>query len=102
VSVEIAEEYLPSVDPESGTPLEAPEEGQGVLTINAHHEIELDAVLHDELLLTEPMHPLCRPGCPGLCVTCGQSLRAAAHDHGESQIDPRLAVLARLLDRPDG
>ncbi len=101
VGVEIAEEFLPSVDPDSGTPLAAPDEGEGVLAINAHHEIELDPVLHDELLLTEPMHPLCRPDCPGLCVTCGQSLAGAAHDHGEPEIDPRLAVLARLLDHAD-
>ena len=103
VSVEIAEEYLPSADPESGAPLEAPDEGEGegVLVINAHHEIELDPVLHDELLLTEPMHPLCRPDCPGLCATCGQSLRGGTHEHGDEEIDPRLAELGRLLDDLD-
>ena len=101
VSVDIAEEYLPSVDPESGAPLESPDESEGVLVIDAHHEIELDAVLHDELLLTEPMHPLCRPDCPGLCATCGQSLRSGTHDHGDEEIDPRLAVLGRLLDDLD-
>jgi uncharacterized protein len=98
VSVPIAEEFVPSVDPESGAPLAAPAEDEDVQAIDAHHEVELDATLHDELLLTEPMHPLCRPDCPGLCSECGQSLRGGPHDHGPAELDPRLAGLARFLE----
>ncbi len=100
VTVPISEEFLPSVDPESGTPLAQPSDDEEVQAITAHHEVELDRVLHDELLLTEPMHPLCRPDCPGLCAECGQSLASGPHDHGPAEIDPRLAALARLLDQP--
>lgn len=98
VTIPISEEFLPSVDPESGRPVATPAEDEEVLAINAHHEIELDPVLHDELLLTEPMHPLCRPDCPGLCTECGESLASGPHDHGPAEIDPGLAGLARLLD----
>ena len=101
VTVPISEEFLPSIDPESGAALAGPAEDEEVQAINAHHEIELDPILHDELLLTEPMHPLCRPDCPGLCSECGQSLASGPHDHGPGEIDPRLAGLARLLDRRD-
>jgi uncharacterized protein len=80
----IDEEFLPSLDPETGAP------------INAHHEIDLASVIHDELSLTEPMHPLCRPDCPGLCVVCGAPLEHGAHGHYDEEIDPRLAVLARF------
>jgi uncharacterized protein len=98
VRVAVAEEFLPSVDPETGSPVGA-EEGEGpeTLRIDEHHEIELDGVLHDELLLTEPMHPLCRPDCPGLCVECGGRLDSGDHAHAAEEIDPRLAGLAALL-----
>ena len=82
VHVTISEEYLPSVDPQTrraGRPRRAPM--RPVQLIDAHHEIDLTGVLHDEFALTEPMHPLCRPDCPGLCAECGARLdeRHAAH-----------------------
>lgn len=94
--VTIAEEYLPTLDPETGgsVPLG---EGEEASRVNEHHEIDLAPVLHDELSLTEPMHPLCRPDCPGLCPICGQSLSDGPHAHDSEEIDPRLAGLARFL-----
>jgi uncharacterized protein len=96
VRVDLDEEYLPSVDPSTGVALVTTDE-EGPLRINGHHEIELDGVLHDELVLTEPMHPLCRPDCPGLCAECGERLDSSHQAHGASDIDPRLAGLAALL-----
>jgi uncharacterized protein len=103
VRVAIGEEYVPSVDLESGAQLSIGEADEGALTINARHEIELDEVLHDELALTEPMHPLCRPDCPGLCPECGERIEPGHQPHAESETDPRLAPLASLLrgDRAD-
>jgi uncharacterized protein len=98
----VEEEYLPSVDPVNGTPLAIEASDAEAQRVDARHEIDLGPVLHDELALTEPMHPLCRPDCPGLCVVCGASLVNGAHDHGEPEIDPRLAGLARLLDDGGG
>jgi uncharacterized protein len=100
VSVPIEEEFLPSVDLESGAQLHAEGADADVtLRIDERHEIDLSGVFHDELALTEPMHPLCRPDCPGLCVECGERLDRGDHAHGEPEIDPRLAGLARFLDR---
>lgn len=101
VSVPIDEEYLlpsePMTDPAGqGTLEDAP------LRIDEHNEIDLGQVVHDELSLTEPMHPLCTPDCPGLCQVCGAALKGGLHDHAEEEIDPRLAALAHLRDRtPD-
>ena len=100
-AVAIAEEYVPSVDLETGAALSIAEHDEGALSINAQHEIELDPVLHDELALTEPMHPLCRPDCPGLCPECGERLEAGHRAHAEAETDPRLAPLARLLRGDD-
>lgn len=101
VEVQIAEEFLPTIDPVSGAAVAADEVGEAQ-RIDAHHEIDLDPVIHDELSLTEPMHPLCRPDCPGLCPVCGESLSGGPHGHDDEEIDPRLASLARLLREDDG
>lgn len=101
VRLDLEEEFLPSVDPNTGMPV-VTEEEVGPLRINAHHEIELDGVLHDELVLTEPMHPLCRPDCPGLCPECGQRVDTSHEPHGALEIDPRLAGLAALLGDDEG
>jgi uncharacterized protein len=104
VTAPISEEFLPSIDPESGAPVHAEraeDEGQGVRRIDDHHEIQLDGVFHDELLLQEPMLPLDRPDCPGLCSVCGEKLDRGDHRHESDEIDPRLAALAALLERPD-
>ncbi len=94
----IEEEFLPTIDPLSGAPVVTDLGDEEAQRIDARHEIDLRTVLHDELALTEPMHPLCRPDCPGLCAVCGRSLADGPHDHGGDEIDPRLAGLARLLE----
>ena len=103
VRVGIEEEFRPSIDPETGAPIRLDAvDGESALRIDEHHEIDLEGVFHDELALTEPMHPLCRPDCPGLCVECGQRLDSGDHAHGGDEIDPRLAALAVLLKERDG
>jgi uncharacterized protein len=99
VTADLEEEFVPSVDPVSGHPIR---EALGTdedepNRIDDHHEIQLDAIFRDELALTEPMVPLCRPDCPGLCPECGERLDRGDHDHGGPEIDPRLAGLAALL-----
>ena len=97
VTVDLDEEFLPL--PDAGTPVASDEAASGVLRIDEHNEIDLAPPIHDELSLTEPMHPLCRPDCPGLCPVCGERLTTGPHEHGDDEIDPRLASLASLLDR---
>ena len=101
VTVDVSEEFLPSVDPTTGSPLAATEGDDAVQHVDAHHEITMDGLLHDELALTEPMHPLCSPECPGLCVECGERLDAGHPTHTDAEIDPRLAALAALLPKKD-
>ena len=100
VAVRVEEEFLPSVDPQTGVALVA-DGVDAAQRIDEHHEIEVDVLFHDELALSEPMHPLCRPDCPGLCAECGGRLDTGDHDHDRNEIDPRLAGLAALLGDPE-
>jgi uncharacterized protein len=98
VHLQLAEEFLPTVDPQRGVPLAPPAADEEALAIDAQHQIDLTPVLHDELALSEPMHPLCRPDCPGLCPGCGRHMDVGSCDCTFDEPDPRLAALARLLE----
>jgi uncharacterized protein len=59
--------------------------------------LDLRGWAHDALALALPAQILCRPGCAGLCPTCGANLNEAGPDHRhESAPDPRWAKLAEL------
>jgi uncharacterized protein len=96
VEARIQEEYLPSLDIASGRPLPTSDEPD-VLRLTDHHELSLEIPIREAILLAEPIAPLCRPDCPGLCVVCGGRLDAGAHDHPDEEIDPRLEALRGLL-----
>lgn len=98
VHLQLAEEFLPTVDPARGGLLPPPAADEDALTIDPRHQIDLTPVLHDELVLSEPMHPLCRPDCPGLCPGCGRHMDVGSCDCASDEPDPRLAALARLLE----
>jgi uncharacterized protein len=99
LTFELEEEALPSVDLTSGLPVETASEPD-VLRLTDHHELDLEPVVRDAISLAEPIAPLCRPECPGLCETCGLDLTDnPGHEHPDEDIDPRLAALAGLRDQ---
>lgn len=94
VEVEIEEEALPSIDFETGQPLDRSAEPDA-LRLDDHHELDLHEPVREALSLAEPIAPLCREACRGLCVTCGADLNSGPdHGHDDDEIDPRLAALA--------
>jgi uncharacterized protein len=96
VSVDLDEEALPSIDLDSGLPLDVTEDPDA-LRLNDHHELDLAPALRDAISLAEPIAALCRPDCPGLCVVCGADLTDdPEHAHPDADIDPRLAPLEAL------
>ena len=64
--------------------------------------LEADAAIMEEVALELPIYHLCREDCPGLCPRCGK--RLADGDcgcNGKKDVDPRLAILQKLLDNPE-
>lgn len=63
--------------------------------------VEIGADLAEAFVLELPMRHLCDEECPGLCPKCGK--RRADGDCGckfEKEIDPRLKVFQKLLEKP--
>lgn len=92
IELRIEEEALPSVDLQTGLPVEVAAEPDA-LRLTDHHELDLEQTVREAIQLAEPIAPLCEPDCPGLCPVCGERLTGGPHDHGEDAIDPRLEVL---------
>lgn len=87
----ISEEVLPSVDILTGLPIDATAEPD-VERLTSGHELDFGRLVRAAIALAEPIAPLCRPDCPGLCPICG-ALAVAGHAHAEEAVDPRLAPL---------
>jgi uncharacterized protein len=45
--------------------------------------IDLSPVVREYFLLDNPIKPLCRPDCQGLCVVCGENLNTSTCQHQE-------------------
>jgi uncharacterized protein len=99
IQLELREEALPMVDIKSGLPVDV-RPGQESLRLDEHHELHLASAVRDAISLAEPIAPLCRPDCRGLCAVCGIDLNEDhAHSHPDDEIDPRLAGLVEIRDR---
>ena len=59
--------------------------------------IDLEPVIHEAVVLAEPMRVLCSPDCRGLCPKCGKDWNEGPCDCTDDEPDPRLAALAKLL-----
>jgi uncharacterized protein len=62
-------------------------------------QVDLSAVVSEQILLDIPMKPVCRESCKGLCDQCGADLNQGDCDCSKERLDPRLAGLAEIKDR---
>jgi uncharacterized protein len=64
------------------------------------HEVILDELVREHLLLECPMQPLCSPDCRGIPIP--ERVRPPSEDFGASGIDPRLRPLQQLRGKLSG
>ena len=62
--------------------------------------IDLEPLVRDEIVLTMPLAPLCRPDCLGLCAECGERFDDLEPGHSHEILDPRWADLAAKFGVP--
>ncbi|MSP14088.1 MAG: DUF177 domain-containing protein [Chloroflexi bacterium] len=98
VKSDVEEEFVPTIDLETGATLPIADGQDEALLIDERHMLDLSEVIRQDILLAIPVHPLCRSDCKGLCVTCGQDLNEGSCDCREEQADPRWEALRDLLE----
>jgi len=93
--IDLEEEFRPRIDIFTGAVL--PNVGEDAsLIINEYHVLDLSEVLRQAMLLTQPLPPLCRDDCAGLCPTCGVNKNLETCDCHTVEIDSRWAALSAL------
>ncbi|HEY3083150.1 MAG TPA: DUF177 domain-containing protein [Chloroflexota bacterium] len=96
VLTRFSEEYFPTVDLRTGQSLARPEGEEGFMLDEAH-ELDITEPVRQAVLLAQPMKPLCRHDCRGLCPSCGQNLNLGQCNCVPETSDLRLARLADWL-----
>ncbi|MBI2760276.1 MAG: DUF177 domain-containing protein [Chloroflexi bacterium] len=91
----IEEEFLPTVDPFTSARLPEPDDPTAFRIDELHH-VDLTEAVRQAAVLNEPMQPLCRPDCRGLCATCGADLNAGACGCPPEPADERWSALQQL------
>ena len=59
-------------------------------------QIDLGAMIRENILLDAPLAPLCRPDCAGLCPTCGSTSTPPPATASTAVVDPRWEALSQL------
>lgn len=59
--------------------------------------LDLNPLVHEDIVLSLPGKVLCSPDCRGLCTTCGANLNTGQCSC-KKPTDPRLEALQQLLD----
>ena len=96
VDMEIAEEYIPTIDIVSGARVETLEGEEDAYRIDAQHVIDLARAVAQYWAMALPMAPLCDEDCRGLCPVCGEEIASTGHACTGDQVDTRWAKLAKL------
>lgn len=97
VESELSREFLPSIDVFTGLPREIvadPEEPR----IGPNHLLDLADEIRQDIVVSQPIQPLCREECAGLCPSCGQDLNVArcnCERHEDAQAVGRLGELLK-------
>lgn len=91
----ITEEFLPVTNIVTGLP-ETIDADPDEPRVNANHELDLTESIRQDIVVQQPLQPLCRPDCPGLCPDCGRDLNAGACDCRVREAEPVPSPLGRL------
>jgi uncharacterized protein len=96
ISIELEEEFYPSIDVNTGALLPPPEDADEANRINEQHTLDLLEVVRQNALLESDELLYCRPDCRGLCPHCGQDRNTDPCDCEDDEIDMRWAALQEL------
>jgi uncharacterized protein len=99
VDVHFQEEYVPLVDADTGERIYLGEDDEA-FRIGPEFWLDLREGLRQYILMSEPLKPLCRDDCAGLCSHCGADLNAGPCNC-QPETDERWDALAGLKQEMD-
>ena len=86
IESEISEEYLPSISIVTGQVIDI-EADLEEPRISPNHEIDVTDLVRQDIVLQQPLQPLCQPDCPGLCQQCGAVLLQGDCGHVDAVVE---------------
>ncbi len=95
LEVDFQEEYLPTVDADTGSRLAVAEDGDGFL-IDDRQVLDLSEAVRQYRLAVQPMQALCRADCKGLCANCGEDLNRGPCSCDAAATEPPMHTVARV------
>lgn len=90
---DIEAQYRPTIDIESGYPIEYEDDGE-TFVIDDSHLLDLTDLLRQVSILTLPIRPVCGDDCPDFT----SEFRGGDEAPSDESVDERFAVLEQLLD----
>jgi len=96
LTIEIEEEYIPTIDIDTGARVNTPEGEEDAYRISARHILDLTEPIAQYWSMAEPIAPVCDDACRGLCPICGEEIGASEHVCTREQVDDRWAALRDL------
>ena len=97
LDVAVEEEYLPTLDINTGQSIHLPEGSEDSFTIDQLHVLDLTEALRQYTITGQFMKPLCREACGGLCPICGVDRNESLCSCEEEAVAPRWMPLRKLL-----
>lgn len=65
----------------------------------AGYELDVDALIADEMVLQWPMKVLCKEDCKGICSVCGCNLNEQECGCDRTVLDPRMAAFLDIFEQ---
>lgn len=59
--------------------------------------LDVDQLVHNEILIHWPLRVLCREDCKGICTVCGQNLNEGECSCDKENLDPRMAAFREIF-----
>ncbi len=100
IKMTINEEYIITVDANTGSALKPPVDPE-TFRIDEKHMLNLEEAVRQSWAGASPMQPLCRQDCQGLCPRCGQDMNAAGCSC-PPEMDERWSALQTLAQKVKG
>jgi uncharacterized protein len=91
-------EFLPTIDVHTGLPQETVADLEEP-RIRPDHLLDLTDAIRQDIVLQEPIQPLCQFDCVGLCSACGQNLNQVSCACGPVDSAPPIGSLGEALRR---